>query len=89
MHSFLSNLELFAQLMFRVSVLCGFGVSVPFVSAAETWAKAFRVPARKRSWNVVSWPRAKSLRVGTHPIGSQFGDAPFRDVPSRKKVRKA
>jgi hypothetical protein len=61
MHSELLNLWLCLKLLSRVSVLCGFMVSVLLVYVAETWASAFRVPARKLFGKVVS---DEVVRVG-------------------------
>lgn len=78
MPSFLSNLCLFAHAIVRTLFLCGLIPFIFLIYAAGAWARALRVPARIPSQVLVSLPRAKSVRAGTHPIGAQFGDERLR-----------
>ena len=48
------DLQLFAQMFFKLGMLCGFIPSIIFVCAAEAWRKAQRVPARNLYRKVVS-----------------------------------
>lgn len=76
----LSNLALFFLALAKVAVLCGFAPAILIFYALDLLEGAGRVPA------LIRWRRGESRqeqhreRVGTHPIGSQFGD----ELPSQK-----
>lgn len=90
MTTLFSNLSLLAHCVGKILLLTGIVPAIFFVYAAQLLGKLFRVPAQPSDDLVVSLPTANRRWVGTHPIGSQFGDEKLRrGSPSRKDRRSA
>lgn len=78
-----SDLYLFALALAKVSLLTGFAPALFMFYGAEMLARALGwVPAPNRLGRGEARQKQICWRVGTHPIGSKFGDAKFRNKVS-------
>lgn len=74
----LLNLALFCRALGKAGMMTNFVPAVLLVYAAETWAKAFRVPARKLFRKVVrggegDQANLRPLRIGSRDVDARFG----------------